>query len=310
MKILRKLPVLSLALIVPLSLFGAPKIGVLLKDRDLFWNLVEKGAVEAGKSAHVELVIKAPPGANMLGSQLKLLAALEKESLDALVIGPLTMEEFRQPIEALRAKGVKIVAIDTPLPEGLANTYCGYNQKTMAEAAARLFATLVQDGDEVAILRANSLENISIREKTLISTLRTIRPKETIHLDIMAGAEKGDDYDKSLLLFDRHPKIKGVITPFSAASMAMTRALKDRKLAGQVVHVGFGSGFPPQVAEAIETGAMQGWIAQEAKLIGRRGVEAAVALLEDKPVPPAIDIDFIIVTKANLNDPKVRELKD
>ncbi|HTZ21345.1 MAG TPA: substrate-binding domain-containing protein [Opitutaceae bacterium] len=310
MKIFRYLTILSLALFVPLSLIGAPKIGVLLKDRDLFWGQVEKGAVEAGKNANVELVIKAPPGANMLGSQLKLLAALEKESLDALVIGPLTMEEFRQPIEALRAKGVKIVAIDTPLPEGLAHTYCGYNQKTMAETAARLFAGLVQDDDEAAILRANSLENISIREKTLLAVLRTLHPKEIIHLDIMAGAEKGDDYDKALLLLDKYPKTKAVITPFSASSMAMIRALKDRKLAGKVIQVGFGSGFPPQVAEAIEAGAMQGWIAQEAKLIGQRGVEAAVALVEGKPVPATIEVEFIVVTKENLNSAKVRELKE
>ena len=310
MKFFHTLTVYSLALVVPLSLFGAPKIGLLLKDRDLFWGLVEKGAVAAAKNAKVELVIKAPPGANMLGSQLKLLAALEKESLDALVIGPLTMEEFRQPIEALRAKGVKIVAIDTPLPEGLAHTYCGYNQKTMAETAARLFAGLVQDDDEVAMLRANSLENISTREKTLMAVMRAIHPKEIIHLDIMAGSEKNDDYDKALLLLDKYPKIKAVITPFSAASMAMIRALKDRKLDGKIMHVGFGSGFPPQVAEAIETGAMQGWVAQEAKLIGQRGVEAAVALVEGKPVPATIEVEFVIVTKENINSAKVRELKE
>ena len=61
---------------------------------------------------------------------------------------------------------------------------------------------------------------------------------------------------------------------------------------------------------AIETGAMQGWIAQEPRMFGVKGIDAAMDLINGKTVPPVIDIEYQIVTKANLNDPKIQALKN
>jgi ribose transport system substrate-binding protein len=180
----------------------------------------------------------------------------------------------------------------------------------MAESAARYFATLVKDNDEVAMLRANSLESVSVREKSFLAALKELHPKTTIYLDVMAGAQKGDDYVQSVLLLTRHPNIKAVLTPFSASSMAMIKALKDNGLAGKVLQVGFGVGLPPAVVDAIDAGALSGWIAQQPKLIGIRGIQTAADLINNKPVPPTIDVEYFLVTKANLNESKIKELRN
>ena len=289
---------------------AAPRIGVLLKDRDLFFAAVQKGAEEEGKALNVELSIKAPSKANAPGQQLTLLAALEKEPLDALVISPLAADDFKEPVARLVAKGVKIVALDSPLPEGLASTFLRYDQKSLGEAVARYAASLSKDGDEIAMLRANTIETISDREKAIISTLKGIYPNLKLDLDVMSGAQKGDDYDQSALLLSRHPNVKVVITPISAGTLGMMKAIKEKKLEGKVQHVGFGVGLPDDVVAAIESGAMQGWIAQEPRMFGVKGIDAAVDLINGKKVPPVIDIEYQIVTKANLNDPKVQALKN
>jgi ribose transport system substrate-binding protein len=208
------------------------------------------------------------------------------------------------------ARGVKIVALDSPLPEGLANTFLRYDQKALGEAVARYAARLIKDGDEVAMLRANTIETISEREKTIISTLKEIYPNLKLDLDVMSGAQKGDDYDQSALLLGRHPNVKVVITPISAGTLGMMKAIKEKNLAGKIQHVGFGVGLPDEVVAAIQSGALQGWIAQEPKMFGIKGIDAAVDLVNGKKVPPVIDIEYQIVTKANLNDPKVQALKN
>jgi len=76
-----------------------------------------------------------------------------------------------------------------------------------------------------------------------------------------------------------------------------------------VLHFGFGTGLPAEVVEAIENGVTQVWIAQQPKMFGVRGVEAAVALVAGKPVPPVIDVDYCVVTKENLHDPKIQALR-
>jgi ribose transport system substrate-binding protein len=304
---------LRVLLIITLSQLpgmAAPRIGVLLKDRDLFFAAVQKGAEEEGNALNVELSVKAPSKANAPGQQLTLLAALEKEPLAALVISPLAADDFKEPIARFVARGVKIVALDSPLPEGLANTFLRYDQKALGEAVARYAARLIKDGDEVAMLRANTIETISEREKTIISTLKEIYPNLKLDLDVMSGAQKGDDYDQSALLLGRHPNVKVVITPISAGTLGMMKAIKEKNLAGKIQHVGFGVGLPDEVVAAIQSGALQGWIAQEPKMFGIKGIDAAVDLVNGKKVPPVIDIEYQIVTKANLNDPKVQALKN
>jgi ribose transport system substrate-binding protein len=310
MKPITCLHALSIVLAAQLSAVAGPKIGVLLKDRDLFWAEVEKGVIEAGKAADAELSIKAPSVPKMVSLQLKLMSALELEQMDALVIGPLgKAEDFREPISRLIAKGVKIVALEAPLPEGLANTFCGYNQKAMAEAAAKLFANHIQDGDEVSMLRSNAINSMSTREKAVLAAMKELRPKSTVYFDVMSGIEKGDEYNQAVLLLERHPGVKALITAASVESLTMIKALKEKKMAGKVLHFGFGTGLPAEVVEAIENGVTQVWIAQQPKMFGVRGVEAAVALVAGKPVPPVIDVDYCVVTKENLHDPKIQALR-
>lgn len=286
------------------------RIGVLLKDRDVFWSAAEKGATAAAEAGGATVIVKAPLVPNALNQQMAMLNALAKEPLDALVIAPLTTADFAGPLAPLAAKGVKIVALDTPLPPGVAQSFVGYNQSVMADAAAKFLAGLVGDNDKVALLRAYSIEGMSVREKTLIATFRAARPGATLFTDVVAGSEKQDDYAQSVRLLERHPDVRAVCTPFSAATLAMTKAIRAKGLAGKVRHVGFGTGLPAVVVEAVESGAMQGWVAQLPKLIGSRGVEVALELAQGKPVAATIDVPYFIVTKANLHEPQIQALRE
>ncbi len=294
----------------PLTLPGAPRVGVLLMDRDLFWAAVGRGAEDAGRASGAEVILKAPTQANALSQQLQLLAAFEGERLDALVLGPLTTEEFRQPISRLKAKGVKVVVLERPLPEGLGNVFLGYNQAEMAATAVKLFAGMVQDGDEAAMLRANSLERVTVRERTLMNDFKKLRPKSVLHAEIMVGATKGDDFEQCLRLLTAHPNIKAVCTPFSACSMAMIKALRERHLAGKMGHLAFGSGLPPEAEQALAGGAMQAWIAQRPWSFGFKGVQAAVDLVNGKTLPATVDVDYMVVTRENLTSPETQALKN
>jgi ribose transport system substrate-binding protein len=293
------------------QLLGAPaKIGVLLKDRDLFWSAAEKGAVAAANAAGAEISVKAPLVPNSLAQQLAMFQALTKEPLDALVIAPLTADEFVAPLTALRAKGVKIVTLDTALAAGVADVHVGYNQAVMAEEAARHFAELVPESGKAALLRANSIEGMSVREKTLITTFRRLRNQATLYVDVVAGSEKQDDYAKSMLLLETHPGVTAVCTPFTAASLAMIKAIEAKGVAGKIVQVGFGTSLPAEVVAAIERGVMAGWVAQQPRLIGSKGVEAALELIAGKSLPGSVDVPYFVVTKANLQEPEILALRE
>lgn len=290
--------------------WAAPaKIGVLLKDRTVFWLAAQKGAEAAAKEAGAELIVKAPLAPNSPAQQLAMLEALIKEPIDALVIAPLSEGSYKPQLTALAARGVKIIAMDTNLPAGVAQAYVGYNQVVMAEDAAKVFAKLAAGGP-AGIVRANTVDTQNLREKTVLATFKAEAPTATLYVDVFAGGERDDDLPKSMLLLEKHPDVKAVCTLFSATSLAMTKAIQSKNLAGKVQHVGFGTSLPDEVVAAIESGAMQAWIAQQPKLIGAKGVEAAAALLQGKSVPATVDVPYAIVTKDNLKSAEIQSIRN
>jgi ribose transport system substrate-binding protein len=270
---------------------------------------MEQGATEAGRAAGAEIIVKAPLSEMDVGIQTQLLNALAAQGIQALVIVPTNKDALAGPVAALAAKGVKIVVVDSPLAGTAEHVFVGTNQRGAGEAAGQLLAKLVETGDEVTFLKhiqgSGATEE---REIGALGKLREAHPGIVVHGDIYSGTEKGVEDQRAELVLTKYPNTKAVFASGSPGTMAMLKMLQQKGVAGKVKLVGFGFNLNPEVAAAIESGAMDGWIAQLPREVGRKGVETAVALLKGQTVPAVAYTDFLVVTKDNLKDPKVQAL--
>ena len=301
----------SMALLLSASpiMAAPPKIGVLLKAKSSFWDAVGAGASEAGSALNAEVVVKAPRSESDIAVQVQLFNALLAQGVQALVIAPNDKDALAIPAAAAAAKGIKIVVIDSPLAGKAASTIVGTDQHAAGVAAGRVLAGLIADTGEVAILKHNQISGATAeRERGALESLRDLHPKLVIHGDIFASSEPGTEGAKAKLLLARHPTITAVLASGTPGTLAMLAEIQAEGLVGKTRLVGFGFNLNTQVAAAIEAGAMQAWVAQLPKEVGKRSVEAAVALINGQAVPPVIHTDFLIITKENLKDPKVQAL--
>ena len=289
---------------------GAPaKVGVLLKSKAPFWGAVEKGAAEAGAALGAEIVVKAPMSESDISVQVQLLNALVRQEVQAIVIAPDNKDALAGTVAAAAAKGIKIVALDSPLAGDAASVLIGTDQNAAGAAAGTLMASLLKETDELALLKHN--QNGGATEQRELGAIEKIRakwPKLVIHGDIYAGTESGTEEQKAELLLTKHPQSKGILASSTPGTMAMLKVLKAKGLAGKIQFVGFGYNLNPEVAAAIESGAMQGWIAQLPRNVGYKGVETALALLKGEKPAAVIHIDFVVITKDNLKTPAVQAL--
>lgn len=291
------------------SLGAASKIGVLLKGHSSFWSAVESGAVEAGQKLGVEVIVKAPLAETDIAVQIQLLNALGAQGITALVIAPCSKDALAAPVAALAAKGVKVVVIDSALDGKASPVFVATDQQAAGEAAGQLLATLVQGTDEVSFLKHNQTSGATAqREAGALNALHAAQPKVAVHGDIYASSERDAEVEKATLLLSTYPMTKAILASGTPGTMAMLHVLQAKKLTGSVKLVGFGFNLNPEIASAIEGGALQGWIAQLPKEVGAQGVAAAVALLKGETVAPVVHTDFVAVTKNNLKDPKVQAL--
>jgi ribose transport system substrate-binding protein len=299
---------LCLILLAP-PLSAAPRIGVLLKGRSDFWSAVEKGALDAGTKLGADVIVKAPLNETDVAVQIHLLEALGNLGVQAIVIAPTNQDTLAGPVAALAAKGIKVVVIDSPLSGDGTGTFVGTNQRAAGEAAGRLLASLVGETDEVSVLK-HSQSSVAAQERELgaLSTLRAAHPHIAIHSDIYASSESGAEPERSALLLEKYPGTKAILAAGTPGTMAMLKLLEERKTAGTIKFVGFGFNLNSDVAAALSDGTMQGWVAQLPQDVGFKGVQAALGLLSGQPVDPVISTDFIVITKDNLNEPKVQAL--
>lgn len=304
---LRRFGALALcALTLGPALRAGPKIGVLLKGRSDFWTAMQKGAQEAGAQAGAEVLVKAPLSETDVAVQEQLLHALAAQGIQALVIAPTNPQMLAGPVAALAAKGVKIVAVDTPLKGAAA--FIGTNHRAAGEAAGTFLAGLVGDKDEISFLKHNQNSGATgERENGALDKLRAAHPGVVVHGDIYASTEAGLEAERAALVLGKYPASKAVLASGTPGTMAMLKVLSGRP-AGAVRFVGFGFNLNPAVAEGIGKGVMAAWIAQQPREVGAKGVEAALALVGGQAVPAVTYTDFVVVTKDNLQDPKVQAL--
>lgn len=289
--------------------FAAPKIGVLLKGRSNFWSAVEKGAVEAGQQTGAEIVVKAPLAESDVSVQIQLLNSFANQGFDAVVLAPSHKDALAAPTAALIAKGIKVVVIDSPLELKDVPVFIGTDHNAAGEAAGHLLAKLVNGDDEVIFLRHMQNNPATMtRENGAMLRLREAHPRVTVRGDIYASTEKDAELQKAKLALSTYPKAKAILASGTPGAMAMLQALKQQPTPGAVKLVGFGFNLNADVASAIDSGIMSGWIAQLPKDVGAKGVHTALALLKNEKVEPVVNVDFVAITKENLKEPSVQAL--
>lgn len=288
---------------------ATPKIGVLLKGRSAFWSAVEKGAREAGTQLGADVIVKAPLSEADISVQVQLLNALAAQGAQAIVIAPSSKETLAVPVASLAVKGVKFVVIDTPLNGKVGSVFIGTDHEAAGEAAGKLLASLASDKDEISILKHSQTSGATIdRENGALTILHQARPNNPIHADIYASTEAGAEPEKAKLLVTQYPATRVILASGTPGTLAMLKVLQEQKLAGAMKLVGFGFNLNPDVAAALESGAMSGWIAQLPADIGAKGVASALSLLKGETVPAVVHTDFVVVTKDNLKEPNVQAL--
>lgn len=307
---------LQVLLIVLTLGFGLPalhaeghKIGVLLKGKTKFWSVVEQGAVAAGEKLGAEIIVKVPPSESDVGIQIQMLNALAKQGVEAIVLVPINKETLAKPVAAVAAQGIKIILLDSPLDGDIASTFIATDHHAAGVAAGQLIATLVGENDQVSLFR-HSQDNAATnsRENGAVEKLREAYPKLVVFSDVFTGNETEVQIERAKLLLSKHPTTKAVLASSTAGTMAMLQVLAHREPLGEIKLVGFGYNLNDEVVAALEAGTLHGWVAQQPKEIGYDGVAAAIEILNGKTVPATRSVEVVLVTKANLHDPKSQAL--
>ena len=113
---------------------------------------------------------------------------------------------------------------------------------------------------------------------------------------------------ESLLLAQKASEgnVQGIFTPNESTTFGMLQALKKTGVAKKVKFIGFDSS--EKLVTALKDGDIDGLVVQNPFNMGYLAVKTMVEHLKGGKVEKRIDTGAQLVTKENLEDPKVKEV--
>lgn len=303
---LRKMLLVSLLLGGTISTLSA-KIEMVSKGyQHEFWKTVELGAKDAAKKAGVEVNFIGPEKESEIGKQVGMMENAINKKVDIIALAALDANALFPVAKKANDRGIDIVTFDSNVRGGLEESFIATDNAAAAAKAADFLAKEIGYKGKVAIVAHNAGTSTAIeREKGFREEMKKYPNIKILNTQFSDGDKsKALSITQDILL--ANPDLKGIFGTNEGAAVGAARAVEEKKAQDKVVLVGFDSS--EDEIKYINKGVMRGLVTQHPYMMGYKTVEAAVNILNDKPVEKRIDTGSVLVTRANVNNEDIQKI--
>lgn len=275
-----------------------------------FWKSIHAGAEKAAQElGNVEIIWKGPAQEDDREQQIQVVENFVNRGVDAIVLAPLDRTALVTPVENAMSRKVPVVVIDSGLDSEDIVSYISTDNYNGGAIAARHMGAALGGKGKVVLLRYQvGSASTELREQGFLETLKKEFPDiEILSEEQYAGATREGAVAKAENLLTRFgAEIDGWFCPCEPVTFGTLRALQNKGMAGKIKVVGFDAG--DEVVTALRNGEIDALVLQDPINMGYLGVKIAVEHLQGKPVQKSISTGENLVTKANMEEPKYKEL--
>jgi ribose transport system substrate-binding protein len=276
-----------------------------------FWKSVHAGAVKASKELDVDIVWKGPLKEDDLKQQIDVVNTFVAQGVSGIVLAPLNDAALRTPVKAAKDAKIPTVIFDSDLQGDEHVSFVATDNYAAGKIAGDAIAKDIGEKGNVVVLRyqegSASTQN---REKGFLDAIKAHADVKVASDNQYGGATTESAFQKgeSLLLAQKAASgnVAGIFTPNESTTFGMLLALRKASLAKKMKFVGFDAS--DKLVGALKEGDVDGLVVQNPFRMGYLAVKTMTEHLRGKPIEKRIDTGARLVTKANLEDPEVKEV--
>jgi ribose transport system substrate-binding protein len=279
---------------------------------DGFYITMHKGAEAAAKAVGAELLYQGGSAWDVT-LQVPIVDAIIAKKPAAILIAPNDKVQLIQPLKKAFDAGIAIVCVDTFIGNGVFQTgsgaadfpisYVASDNVLGGRIAARALAKAI--GEKGKVYVSNTIPNVSTTDQREEGF--KLEMKRFKDIEILQTQFNGDDANKAAAqaqaVIGRVPDLAGIFGANLFSASGSANGVKSAGKAGQIKLAGFDA--PESIVAQLKDGTFELTIAQHPAEIGYFGFMAAYANATGNPVPTAIGTGFTVMTKDNIDDPKV-----
>lgn len=234
--------------------------------------------------------------------QTPILQSVIASKPDAILIAPTDVSAMQKPIEQAKARGIKIVLVDTTLndPSVAVSAISSDNSgggkaafdaiKKLAPSGGKLLGVGVQPG----------ISTTDARDKGFAEAAKADSKFQYLGVQYSQNDPAKAASIVSAAL-QKNPDIVGIFASNLFSAEGAATGIRQAGKQKSVKIVGFDAG--PDQVKALQDGTVQALIAQQPGTIGTDGVKQAIKALKGEQTTANIKTGFTIITKDTLNTP-------
>ena len=265
-----------------------------------FWRDVSIGIHRAGEAMGIKIVDA--DSRNSAATQFKNVQDQITAGVDAILISPTDSASCPAVLELAEKAKVPVVIVDIGTDSG---NYLSFvktdNVGGSGEAAKYLAAQLKKKGwsgseigmIDVSLARSNGRDRLKgFKDVMEAQGFKVIAPLEGQNYTRVESMKFAQD------ILTAHPGIRGFYGAYDEAILGTITAVETMNKMNDLLMVSFDGSL--ESVQALKDGKLGAIAAQQAVLMGRLGLNAAVDYLNGKQVKKRIDVPCFLVTRENV----------
>jgi ribose transport system substrate-binding protein len=273
-----------------------------------FWQTVKAGADSAGKDLNVKIVWKGAAQETDYTGQMNIVEDMINQRVDGIVLAPSHGTSLVNIVERAQREGIPVTIFDSGISTENYVSYVSTDNRRGGEVAAKRMGEKLAGKGKVAILGVKKGSvSTDEREEGFRDTIQKEFPGIKLVPIIFYGEANAA---KSLAVAEdvltSHSDLTGLFASNESSTVGAVRAIIPRNLVGKVTLVGFDA--TADLVKNVREGAIDSLVLQNPFKMGYEGVKTIVDKIGGKQPERRIDTGVELLTKENVDTPKIQQL--
>jgi ribose transport system substrate-binding protein len=278
-----------------------------------FWQSIHAGAEKAAQELGITVIWRGPLREDDRASQVSEVEGFITRGVSGIALAPLDEVALALPVaDAQRAK-IPVVIFDSGLKGTDFVSFVATDNRKGGQMAGEHVASRLNGKGKVVLIRyAEGHDSTTQREEGFLEALKAHNGIEILSSNQYAGADVEGALKRSEALLSnyRNPDgsldVDAIFCVNESTTFAMMRVLQDHGWAGKTTFIGFDAS--DNLVKGLETGTIDALVIQDPVKMGYLAVKTLVSHIKGEQVEKRIDTGVHLATKANMNEPAMKEL--
>ncbi|HWO97673.1 MAG TPA: substrate-binding domain-containing protein [Bacillus sp. (in: firmicutes)] len=264
-----------------------------------YWRLLESGAKTAFNDFNIDgkVIVIAPGSLDSTINQSNILEQVLNQNPDALITASAELSASVPALNTFKQKSIPVFFASTDMESEYQTSYIGTNNITLGKTAGELLASMLQPGDQAAIIHPSLYDPVMINRRDGAKKVL-----QNAGIKIVTESIDNEQFGHPEIIIENtlqtYPNIKGIFATTDQIALEALKVTDEKKLKIPVI----GADGLTAMIKTIKAGKVDATVAQNPYDIGYLSVEQAQKALKGERTEERIDTEIDIITKDNATE--------